>query len=60
MKDENDCSALLFAGGVMNIAWIAAIAIFVLIEKLVPSGSFISRIAGAGLVVGGLWLFGRP
>lgn len=48
--------ALLFAGGVMNVVWIAAIAIFVLIEKIVPSGRMIARLAGAGFVASGLWL----
>ena len=48
--------ALLFAGGVMNVVWIAAIAIFVLIEKIVPSGRMIARIAGAGFLTAGLWL----
>jgi len=49
--------ALLFAGGVMNIAWIAAIAIFVLLEKAIPAGRIITRIAGACLAITGLWLF---
>ena len=30
--------ALLFVGGVMNLLWIAAIAIFVLLEKTIPFG----------------------
>ena len=47
---------LLFVGGVMNILWIAVIAIFVLIEKAVPAGAAIARVAGAGLVVAGIWL----
>ncbi|MGH6847168.1 MAG: DUF2182 domain-containing protein [Methylocella sp.] len=48
--------ALLFVGGVMNVLWIAAISAFVLIEKIVPSGRLISRIAGAGFVAVGAWL----
>jgi predicted metal-binding membrane protein len=47
---------LLFVGGVMNILWIAAIAIFVLIEKAIPVGSAIARVAGAGLALAGIWL----
>jgi len=47
--------ALLFAGGVMNIAWIAAIAIFVLVEKVVPGGPVIARVAGAAFATAGLW-----
>jgi predicted metal-binding membrane protein len=48
--------ALLFAGGVMNILWIAAIAILVLVEKVFPAGRTVGRIAGAALVLGGLWV----
>lgn len=47
--------ALLFIGGVMNVLWIAAIAIFVLAEKIVPGGQLLSRIAGAVIVMAGLW-----
>jgi len=48
--------ALLFVGGVMNVLWIAAIAILVLAEKIIPAGRVISRIAGAGLFAGGAWV----
>jgi predicted metal-binding membrane protein len=42
---------LLFAAGVMNLLWVAAIAGFVLIEKLLPGGRPIGRAAGLALVV---------
>jgi predicted metal-binding membrane protein len=45
---------LLFVGGVMNLGWIAGIAAFVLVEKFVPAGHWVSRGAGALLVVWGL------
>lgn len=48
--------ALLFVGGVMNSLWIAMLALFVLLEKLIPAGRVISRTAGVGLVVWGAWL----
>jgi predicted metal-binding membrane protein len=48
--------ALLFVGGVMNLLWIAAIAAFVLVEKLAPHLRWISRLAGSAMVIGGLWL----
>ena len=51
--------ALLFVGGVMNVLWIAAIAILVLAEKVIPAGRVISRIAGAGLFAGGAWLLAQ-
>jgi hypothetical protein len=38
---------LLFAGGVMSLAVIAAIALLVLLENLVPFGPAIGRLAGA-------------
>ncbi len=44
---------LLFVGGVMNFAWIAGVALFVLIEKLMPAGHWIGRGAGVLLVVWG-------
>ena len=45
---------LLFIGGVMNLAWIAGIALFVLVEKLSPGGDWIGRGAGALLVAWGI------
>jgi predicted metal-binding membrane protein len=51
--------ALLFVGGVMNVLWIAVIAIFVLLEKLVPVGRVISRIAGTAFIAAGVWFIAR-
>lgn len=42
--------ALLFVGGVMSLLWIAAIAIFVLTEKVVPRGIGGGRLAGVGMI----------
>lgn len=50
--------ALLFVGGIMNLYWIAGLALFVLVEKLVPDGHLFSRIAGAVLIAFGLYLVG--
>jgi predicted metal-binding membrane protein len=47
--------ALLFVGGVMNLLWIAAISIFVLLEKAAPRGERWAYAAGVMLVVAGLW-----
>lgn len=46
--------ALLFVAGVMNLLWVAVIALFVLAEKILPRGELISRGAGAVLVVAGI------
>ncbi|MCV0350824.1 MAG: DUF2182 domain-containing protein [Nitratireductor sp.] len=48
--------ALLFVGGVMNVLWIAAIAIFVLAEKLLPPRWPVSRVAGGVLIALGIWV----
>ena len=42
--------ALLFVGGVMNFAWIAALTLIVGIEKLVPRGDLVGRVVGVALV----------
>ncbi len=41
--------ALLFVGGLMNLAWIAGISLLVLLEKAAPWGEQTSRIAGGVL-----------
>ncbi|MGH8808873.1 MAG: DUF2182 domain-containing protein, partial [Noviherbaspirillum sp.] len=41
---------LLFVGGVMNLLWIAGLAVFILVEKLAPAGHWIGRIAGLLLI----------
>ena len=45
---------LLFVGGVMNLLWVAVVAGFILVEKLLPRGRLTGRFAGIGLVVVGL------
>ena len=48
--------ALLFVGGVMNLLWIAVLAMAVLAEKLLPFGTVPSKIAGLLMIASGLWL----
>jgi predicted metal-binding membrane protein len=45
--------ALLFVGGLMNIAWIDAIALFVFGEKTMPWCGWMSRFTGVLLAVWG-------
>lgn len=47
---------LLFAAGVMNLVWIAGLAILVLIEKIAPFGAKLAKPIAALLVLGGLAL----
>jgi predicted metal-binding membrane protein len=51
--------ALLFVGGVMNLAWVAALAVFVLVEKVAARGPWPSRIGGAALLVWAVWVASR-
>jgi predicted metal-binding membrane protein len=48
--------ALLFVGGVMNLAWVAALAVFVLAEKALARGPWLSRVSGIALIVWAVWL----
>ena len=50
---------LLFVGGVMNLWWIAAITVFVLLEKLAPLGAQGGRLSGVLLVALGIWTLVR-
>lgn len=47
--------SLLFVGGVMNLLWIAAITLFVLLEKVLPLGAVGGRITGLLMItIGGI------
>ncbi len=48
--------ALLFVVGVMNLLWVAAIAVFVLLEKLVPRGELVARASGVALLAFAVYL----
>jgi predicted metal-binding membrane protein len=47
---------LLFAVGVMNILWIALLAIFALAERIAPKTWRLSQISGIALLCFGTWL----
>ena len=46
--------ALLFVGGVMNLVWIAGLAIIVLVEKVAPGGEWAGRTLGVALIFWGV------
>ena len=48
--------SLLFVGGVMNVLWISVISLLVLVEKVIPAGRALARIAGGGFLGLGTWL----
>jgi len=47
--------ALFFIVGAMNLVWMLALTIFILVEKVAPSGEWVSRAAGIVFVAGGIW-----
>ena len=50
--------AVLFVVGVMNLLWIAALMIIVLLEKTAPGGRYLARGAGVAALAAGAWLLG--
>jgi predicted metal-binding membrane protein len=48
--------ALLFVAGVMNLVWVAALSIVVLLEKVMPGGQWIARGLGIVLILSGVML----
>jgi len=48
--------ALLFYGGVMNLYWIIGLALYILIEKLLPAGARIGQLTGVILIAWGATL----
>src|SRR5918997_1265301 len=50
--------ALLFVAGVMNLLWVAAIAGFILLEKVAPAGHRMGQAAGGLMIAGGVVLVG--
>ena len=48
--------ALLLIGGVMNVLWIALLALLILLERITLRGRLIAHLAGIALVATGVWL----
>jgi predicted metal-binding membrane protein len=51
--------ALLFVVGVMNLVWVAALAVIVLAEKVLPHGDRLGKAGGLALIAWGAWLIAR-
>ena len=47
---------LLFVFGAMNLIWVAAISILVILEKLAPFGHAIARVSGVAMLAGAIAL----
>jgi predicted metal-binding membrane protein len=44
---------LMFAGGAMSVATMAALSVFILLERILPNGPWVSRLPGLALIVAG-------
>jgi predicted metal-binding membrane protein len=51
--------ALLFVSGIMNLLWIAGIALYVAFEKLLPLNQRLSNAAGLALLASGAVVLAR-
>lgn len=47
---------LLFYAGIMNLLWIAGLALYVLLEKLAPAGHYLGQYTGGLLILWGAWV----
>ena len=50
---------LLFVGGLMNLLWLAALSLLVLIEKISGFGRLVGQIGGAALIAAGILILLR-
>lgn len=48
---------VLFVVGVMNLAWVAGLALLVLLEKTGPAGLVVARVAGVAMIAAGIFIF---
>ena len=48
--------ALMFATGIMSLLWMAVIAVFTLLEKLLPVGTWLARAGGVAMLGFGVYL----
>jgi predicted metal-binding membrane protein len=48
---------VLFVVGVINLLWVAAMAIFVRVEKIAPAGTLVARVGGAAMIAAGAFVW---
>jgi len=41
----------------MNLLWVVVLALFILLQKIIPFGVLFARLVGIGLAAEGVWLF---
>jgi len=47
---------LMFFAGVMNVYWLAGLSVLVLVEKAVPAGDRLGKLAGVGMIGWGIYV----
>jgi predicted metal-binding membrane protein len=52
--------AVLFVVGLMNLAWMAALSVLILVEKVVPKGTALGRLIGVAFMVLGVCISVQP
>jgi predicted metal-binding membrane protein len=50
----------LFALGVMSLTWMAAVALIILVQKVLPYGERFAVVSAAAFVVLGIWVAAAP
>jgi predicted metal-binding membrane protein len=50
---------VLFAVGVMNLAWVGVLTVFILVEKIGSTGARVARVGGAILIALGVIVVSR-
>jgi len=51
---------ILFLMGIMHLGWMAAVAVFILLEKLMPSARWLPKVAGLVMVAAGVIILIAP
>jgi predicted metal-binding membrane protein len=51
---------VLFALGIMSLAWMAVVAVLIFAQKVLPRGEVLTRVFAVGFVAVGIWIAAAP
>ena len=51
---------VLFALGIMSLAWMAVVAALIFAQKVLPRGEVLTRVFAVGFVAAGIWIAAAP
>ena len=51
---------VLFALGIMSLAWMAVVAVLIFAQKVLPRGEALTRVFAVGFVAAGIWIAAAP